>query len=325
MPRQLLLFANFGGPRNLREIPAFLQMLLTDEEVIRTSLPKWLQDFFFRRLAKKRSFQVARDYALIGGKSPIYEDTEWMAGAVAKRLSLPFLTFHRYLSATHESFIEEIESTSAKEIVVFPLFPQFSYATTGSIARWFSENLTEDTQEKLRWIRSYATHEKFISSHVGCIQDFLEQNSLQQADTYLLFSAHGLPRAFIQQGDVYQSECEDSFHKIRAHFSFAESLLCYQSQFGKEEWTQPYTSTLCKQLVKDKRKNAVCIPLSFTSDHIETLYEIEHLYLPIIRGSGLNAFRCPALNRREQWLQTIGSIIQEENTCCNQMLIRRKK
>src|SRR5690349_8717448 len=126
------LLVNFGGPRDLAEVEEFLVCLFQDQEVLRTPLPSLIHRFFFTRLAKKRARKVVHDYAVIGGKSPIYEDTEAIAKQIADLLGESVMTFHRYLPRTHASFIEMMQNVPENtEIRVFPLFAQFSYATTG--------------------------------------------------------------------------------------------------------------------------------------------------------------------------------------------------
>src|SRR5579885_3024221 len=135
------LIVNFGGPRNLEEIAPFLRELLTDQDVVRSGWPQFIHNILFSRIAKKRARQIAHDYALIGGGSPIYRDTEELARQLRTLLKAPVYTFHRYLTATHADFISKIQQDQADEIVVFPLFPQFSYSTTGSIAKWLQKRI----------------------------------------------------------------------------------------------------------------------------------------------------------------------------------------
>jgi ferrochelatase len=315
------LIVNFGGPRHPEEIEPFLCALLTDRDVIRTRLPLFLQNWMFRRVAKKRALKIREDYALIGGSSPIFADTEALAACIPG----PTLTFHRYLPATHGSFVEKIKGI-AGEIRVFPLFPQFSYATTGSIARWFEDHLPQERVRSLRWIPSYCTHPAFIRCSQTVIRTFLTAQGLKEEETILLFSAHGLPQQFILDGDIYESECCLSFAHIKSAFPKALPHLAYQSKFGRGEWLRPYTDETCENVLEwhQGRKNVVFVPLSFTSDHIETLFEIEHLYLPIIRSKGLSAYRCPALGGNAEWMQGIGQILQDAPTSPNHMLVRSK-
>lgn len=321
MIAEKLLIVNFGGPRNLEEVEPFLISLLTDRDVITSKLPDFIHKRLFTRIAKKRAQKVVHDYTLIGGKSPIYEDTEFIAEAVSKETGLPYLTFHRYLPATHGPFLEQMKQERDTHFIVFPLFPQFSYSTTGSIARWFSEHLVCD---QLHWIKSYPDDPYYVHAMVETIKEFLTSQGLEESETILLYSAHGLPQIYIDRGDIYQKECQRSFEAIAHHFPNALNKLSYQSKFGKGEWLRPYTDEFCHALLQPRQddKQVIFIPLSFTSDHVETLYEIEYQYLPIIRQRGLKAFRLPALNRHPTWIHAISKMIRSISKEMNDPLFR---
>lgn len=324
MSKTILLVVNFGGPRNQAEVSSFLRTLLTDEDVIRTSLPSFLQKALFKRIAKKRAPLVALDYEKIGGGSPIFADTEWMAEALGRILEIPALAFHRYLESTHASFLESLKNLQPEEILVFPLFPQFSYATTGSIARWFSDHLPLSCTKRMSWIKSYPQHKAYIGAFVALVREFLEEKKIEESEALLFFSAHGLPCQFIEEGDVYQKECIASYAAIAKQFPKAKSLLAYQSKFGKGEWLEPSTGDLCKkpeEFIGDK-KHVVFLPLSFSSDHIETLFEIEELYVGSLKAQRISAYRCPALGRRSDWVDAAAEIIKDRSFVSNQMLIR---
>lgn len=324
--KKTILLVNFGGPRSLAEVEPFLKELLTDREVIRTPFPQFIHNLIFRRTAKKRAKTVVHDYAEIGGRSPIFEDTEAIASLLAETSGASILTFHRYIPDTHKEFISMISKLQVKELIVFPLFPQFSYATTGSIAKWFSDYLPKTVVDKLRWVRSYCTNSAYVSCSQKLIREFLASKGLKEEESVLIFSAHGLPQTFIDTGDIYESECQLSFSEISKAFPHAKSILAYQSKFGRGKWLEPSTNDVCEKIhsYAENRKHAVVIPLSFTSDHIETLFEIEKLYLPLIKNQGLNAYRCPAFNRREDWIESIGKILECGNFSSTSALLRKK-
>lgn len=318
MIAEKLLIVNFGGPRHLAEVEPFLVELLTDRDVIDSKMPDWLHRRFFTYIARKRAKKIGIDYELIGGKSPIFEDTEKVAEAVAPGT----LTYHRYLPATHALFIEKMRQ--AKDLIVFPMFPQFSYTTTGSIARWFAQTLPEEVLYSLYWVRSYGDHPLYVQLIANKMRAFLSFHQLEESETLFLFSAHGLPKAYIDRGDPYQQECERSFAAIASHFPKALSHLTYQSKFGKGEWLRPYTDEFCARLLEPRAQDrqVVVIPLSFTSDHIETLFEVEYQYLPLIRSRGLQAYRLPALNQAKEWIQAIRTLSLELPKSRNHDLIR---
>ena len=313
------LIVNFGGPRNLEEIPSFLEALLCDRDVIRTPFPPFFHNWFFKRVAKKRALKVREDYEKIGGRSPIYFDTEKLKELLCKRLNAPIYTFHRYLPSTHADSLKAI--SNEKELIVLPLFPQFCYATTGSIARFFS------SYTNLRWIKSYANHPAFIASYQRKIRDFLNEKELKEEDTLLLFSAHGVPRKFVDEGDPYEKECELSYEGVMQAFPKAKGKLSYQSKFGRGEWLRPYTDEACEKILSwhEGRSSVVFVPISFTSDHIETLFEIEKLYLPLIEERRLKAYRCPALNLEPYWIDALETILKTSPLSDQPPLIRNKQ
>ena len=308
------LIVNFGGPRDLDEIAPFLIELLTDPDVIPSRMPRFLHNWLFTRIAKKRAIKIRPDYVEIGGKSPIYFDTEMLAQ------KLNALTFHRYLKATHSDSLKKIENSPSEIIRVFPLFPQFSYATTGSIARFFVEHLSPKTVRKLRWIQSYATHPAFLASYENRIRNALH---IEENKVALLFSAHGLPRAFVESGDIYEKECMETFEAMKKRFPLAVCKLSFQSKFGRGEWLRPYTDEMCRGANEWREsREIIVVPISFTSDHIETLYEVEKLYLPLLRETGASAKRCPALNLETDWIDAIQKIRESSPLISTEKLVK---
>ncbi len=321
--KKLYIIANFGGPRNPSEIAPFLQELLTDPEVIRTSLPSFLQKLLFSFIAKKRAKTVSKEYQKMGGKSPLFADTEKIGLLLEELLKEKVLCFHRYLPATHAAFFEAVKTRNPEEIIVFPMFAQFSYTTTGSIAKLFYRKISP--KEKVKWVFSYALHEGFIKNFVQNIQEAMERVGFLEEKTLLLFSCHGLPEEYVMQGDPYQKQCEESQQKILSFFPKAIGKIAYQSQFGKKKWIEPYTQEVCENITNysQGRDNVLIIPLSFTSDHLETLVEIEDMYLPLIQKNGLKAFRCPALNTEKRWVHAIVQILQESPLYETKRLLRK--
>lgn len=327
MKKTAYILVNFGGPRNLTEVKPFLKALLTDEDVIHPKLPSFLHRIMFSQIATKRAKTITHDYIVIGGSSPIFADTEALAEQLRQQGLSPLLTFHRYLTKTHAPFLKTIQQLDVDEILLFPLFPQFTYATTGSSARWFARYLPLPLVHKLRWIKSYPAHPAFIAAHQHNIQSFLQKNHISERETFFLFSAHGVPQSFISKGDIYEEECQASYRSIMKNFPLALGKLCYQSQFGPEEWLKPSTLNICETINqwREGRTHIVFVPISFTSDHIETLFEIERQYMSIIKAKDLAAWRVPALTLHPLWIKAILEIIGDETVgrCNHSMLIRR--
>ncbi len=323
--REPLLLANFGGPRTPTEVEPFLKSLLGDQEILPTALPPFLHRLIFSRVAAKRAPYIRKTYEVIGGGSAIWADTEYLKEVLARQWS-QVLSFHRYLDSTHSSSFEAIKRLdSSSPLTVFPLFPHFSRATTGSIATLFYKKLPRAVSERTFWIQSYATHPAYIKLWQEKIARFFQENGIAEKDAVLLFSAHSLPEKFIAEGDPYKKEVEASFEAIRAAFPDTLCKLTFQSKFGRGKWLEPETARSCRSLLEWARGREVVlfIPISFTSDHIETLYEIEKLYLPIAERRSYKAYRMAAFNREEGWLKAIEEIILTSKRVPIKELLRR--
>lgn len=318
MDKRVNILVDFGGPRSLDEIESFLIELLTDKDVVRNNLWSPLHRYLFKRVAKKRVLKVLPDYQKIGGKSPLYENTELLKEKLQSLLNEETLVFHRYLPQTHPTFFSSVQRFTSFRVV--PLFPQFTYATTGSCAKFFARHLPDHLVQKMRWLKSYPAHPLFVRSWVSLIAPYLEK------DAFLLFTFHGVPEKFIHSGDLYLDECLTSYRAVMAFFPEYSSLYAFQSQFGPDTWIQPSTQEVCEKIERwaKPHQKIVVIPLSFTSDHIETLYEIDQIYLPILKANHYEAVRVPALNQTPLWIETLHQLFLSQDWCNTQMLIRPK-
>lgn len=282
-----IILVSFGGPRSLKEVRPFLRELLCDQEMVRTPLPRWLHCALFSCIANRRAPSLAKKYRLIGGKSPIAYDTE----KLARGLSQDVLPFYRYLPATHSAFLEKLTAYSnEKELVAVTLYPQYSITTTGSAKQWIKHHAPPHLFSKIRWIDSYATHPAFVQGWVKQIRFLLEKEGIDEAHATLLFSAHSLPQSVIAQGDPYQTECTASYQAVAQAFPKAHTLLAYQSRPSRGRWLGPSTESICR--TAPLRPHVLIIPIAFTTDHIETLYEIEYEYFPLLKERGLIPHRC---------------------------------
>lgn len=295
------LLANFGGPRALWEVEPFLVALLTDPLVTGSFLNASVHRSLFTWIARKRTALLQRQYATIGGCSPIYEDTEKLAQQLSEYLQARVITFHRYLPNTHVRTITALTKTQGK-IIGLPLFPHFTYSVTGSIQKFFQTHITKP----IHWIAHFGSHPAFISSLVSHILCFLKEQEIPRDDCYLVFSAHSLPKKYIKKGDPYESQCQASYRTLCRELQI-DSTLSYQSKFGYGRWLTPSTKQVVNNLCSTK-SHVVIVPFSFVSDHIETLYEIDRLYLPPLRLR-YQAKRLPTLAASPQWPYALASIM----------------
>lgn len=313
------LLANFGGPRSANEIELFLTSLLTDPLVTGKFLCRSFHKHFFSLIAQRRSPKLARLYNLIGGASPIYKDTEQLAQTLSSHLQTPVITFHRYLPTTHTHTLCQLQSLAPHyTLEALPLFPHFTYSVTGSIANFFHQQLPSLS---LSWVPHFGTHPLFIMNTVQHIHHYLSTQNIPQDACCFLFSAHSLPMKMIRAGDPYQYQCEQSYQAIIHHLQPHESYLCYQSKFGFGQWLEPSIQHFIHTL-KTKKPYVVIVPFGFISDHIETLYEIEYLYLPVLKARKYQALRIPAIYSSPQWVETLKQILLDTDKYPTQHLIR---
>ncbi|WP_100934665.1 ferrochelatase [Candidatus Chlamydia corallus] len=315
------LLANFGGPRHAEDLQEFLISLLTDRDVTGTFLPKLLHRNLFTFIAKKRISKVLPQYESLEDWSPIYSDTEILAKRLSEICRTPVIPFHRYLPSTHKNTLDALRSLNTRSITGIPLFPHFTYSVTGSIVRFFMKHLPETP---ISWIPQFGSDPKFVSVITSHIQDCLQKSRILEKECCFLFSVHGLPVRYISQGDPYSKQCYESFSAITANFKEAENFLCFQSKFGPGKWLSPSTAQLCKNIQTDK-PNVIVVPFGFVSDHLETLYEIEKDYLPLLRSRGYQALRIPTIYGSPLWVSALAGIMKDNPTVAAQGLIKTGK
>lgn len=322
------ILVNFGGPRSQEEIAPFLKELLCDRDVVRTNFFPFFHQWFFSRIAERRAKKIHEEYLSMGGGSPIFSTTEALKETLTKEWKIPILSFHRYIPSLHASFVHEVieSSKNIDKWRVIPLFPQFSFVTTGSCARFFGDHLPQNILNRMEWVQSYPNHALFIKAWETQIKKHLIEVKKEEKETLFLHTAHGVPIKCIESGDIYEKECQKTFFALSACFPESKHLLCYQSKFGKDPWLTPSTEDISKNIQKytEGKSHVVFLPFTFTSDHIETLVEIEKQYIPLITDSGFSSSRVPCFTQEETFCNTLLSLFKDSSSITTEMLIRKK-
>ncbi len=309
----VLLF-NLGGPETMADVRPFLFNLFSDPDIIRVrndALRKslaWL-------IATTRQRKSRDLYRQIGGGSPLRRITEEQARALSIRLAERGCPRRVYVGMqcwkpSIQSAIEKILSDQIRQLVVLPLFPQFSVTTTGSCLKHFDSLLAEQgvTAPRTHTIREWYADPHYLEAMADTIRETAEQFSIRQ-DIHILYSAHSIPERYVTEGDPYQSQTEETVTRLNAalgnEFSWS---LAYQSKVGPVKWLGPATKDVIVQLGREGRRVLV-VPISFVSDHIETLQEIDILYRDLAQQSGIREFRrAPALNSRAKFIDALASL-----------------
>jgi ferrochelatase len=320
MSRVGVLLLNLGGPEQLEDVRPFLFNLFSDPEIIRLPV-KWLQKPLAWLISTSRAKKSQENYSQIGGGSPLRHITEEQAQALKQRLEVKGQTAEIYIGMRYwypftEEAIARIKRDRIEELVILPLYPQFSISTSGSSFRLLERLWNEDpgmNQVRYTVIPSWYARPGYVRAMADLITQELDQLP-DPSQGHIFFSAHGVPVSYVEEaGDPYQREIEHCVELIvQALNRSNEHTLAYQSRVGPVEWLQPYTEDAIAELAERGVKELVVVPISFVSEHIETLQEIDMEYREIAAEAGIETFRrVPALNTHPGFIDDMAAMVIE--------------
>lgn len=324
MKTAIVLF-NLGGPDDLASVEPFLVNLFSDREIIELPLGAAMQPLMARVIAKMRGPSVRRNYERIGGGSPQLRITRAQAEALEEQLNAgfsgarPYQVFiaMRYSRPSSSDALEAIAAAGIRRIVTLTLFPHWSKATTGSSRNEFERALADP-----RWaanafevshIEHYYDDPGYLDAMTATVRDAWEAIPVARRNrTVILFSAHGLPQKFIQDGDPYVAHIQATRWGILERLDLPNrQLLAYQSRTGPVKWLGPGTEDVIEDLGREGVKDLFVIPLSFVSDHIETLYEVDLLFADAAREAGISGYYRPdALNTHPLFINALTGLVR---------------
>ncbi len=318
----VILF-NLGGPDSPSAVKPFLFNLFNDRAII--SLPQPLRFLLAKFISGRREKKARKIYAQIGGKSPLLEFTQQQAYALEKELSFVgnFKTFitMRYWNPRASEVIKDVKKYDPNQIILLPLYPQFSSATSQSSIDEFQRKITSHfasskTKIIVKTICCYPSEADFIKAHALLIKQTILKHYSDFAQFRFLFSAHGLPQKVIDAGDPYVFQVKETTKKIVENLaeilskklSEIDAKVCYQSKVGRLQWTSPSLDQEIKRAALDK-KIPIIVPVSFVSDHSETLVELDLEYKEMAESLGIKKYlRVPALNADGMFIKSLANI-----------------
>jgi protoporphyrin/coproporphyrin ferrochelatase len=268
-----------GGPDSLEAIEPFLFNLFCDPDII---------DFPFARIGRKplaklisstRARKVQHHYATIGGGSPIRRFTEQQARALQRKLAESGLNARcfvamRYWHPFTGEAIEQLRAARCDEVVLLPLYPHYSSTTTGSSLNEWRRQFREALP--VHCVEPFYRHELYLQALVEKIDETLARFADPERPE-IVFSAHSVPVAVIEKGDPYQHQIEETTELLMQRGGWRNHhRLCYQSKVGASKWLQPSLHTALRELAAEENREVCVVPVSFVSDHVETLGEIDH-------------------------------------------------
>jgi ferrochelatase len=336
-----VILLNLGGPDSLGAVRPFLYNLFCDRKIIRLG-PPFFQKPIAWLISSLRSRKTRKIYSLIGGRSPLLDITIKQAEALEKALNqksefsppkadqnsevnnsqlstYDSRLFKVYIGMRYwHPFIEEvvpnISRDGVKKLVALSMYPHYSHATTGSSLSHLKEVISEYPIEVI-YISSWYDHPLYIEALIEVIQRGLDSftSSGRRAgwgDIKVLFSAHNLPESLIKEGDPYVSQIKGTISEVTKRLNIEWSL-SYQSKSGPVKWLEPSTDEMLKRFAESGYKNILLVPISFVSDHIETLYEIDILYKGMARRLGIMLKRVDSLNTHPLFIDALKDIVMK--------------
>ncbi len=318
-----ILLLNLGGPDSLQAVRPFLYNLFSDRDIIRLG-PSFLQKPIAWFISARRSGKSKNMYALIGNKSPILDITTAQAKALETDMNsslitrYPFISFKVYTGMRYwhpfvKDSVRQILDDGITDIIAVTLYPQYSKATTGSSVSELKRVL-KGRDVSVTCIEQWYDFPFYIDALAELV--YLGISEIGEKDFEILFSAHNLPEDFILQGDPYVEHTKRTIDEVMKrlslepyHITAVKWHLSFQSKSGPVRWMKPSTEETITGLARRGVRNVLVVPVSFVSDHIETLYEIDILYKDLAGRHGMNLKRCQSLNTSEKFIEALKELV----------------
>lgn len=307
----IILF-NLGGPDSLEAVHPFLRNLFSDPAII--TLPAWLRLPLASFIARGRTAKALSIYQQIGGGSPIVGQTEAQARALEKALGIGAGSEHewrgyvcmRYWHPLTQAVVRSVGRFAPDRIVLLPLYPQFSTTTTASSFKAWKQ--AASFRASTVSIESYPTQPGFIQASVELVKQGLQEAGA--GAKRVLFSAHGLPEKIVKAGDPYQRQVEQTAAAIGAQLGNVDWSVCYQSRVGPLKWIGPSTEAEIHRASIDRR-GIVLYPLSFVSEHSETLVELDIDYRRLANEAGASTYvRVPTVGTHPLFMEGLADLVR---------------
>jgi len=316
MKKAVILF-NLGGPDKPESVEPFLFNLFNDPAII--NIPSIFRYPLAKFISKKRAPIAKNIYKEIGNKSPILELTQNQAKSLENNLlkkgNYKCFIVMRCWHPRASNVIKKVREYNPEEIILLPLYPQYSTSTSGSsINEWRDLCKKENYNVKTKTICCYPTENNFIASHISLINKTLKV--IEDNNFKLIFSAHGLPMSKIKKGDPYQWQVEETVKKIMSNLENKNLnyVISYQSRVGPLKWIGPLTNEAIIKHSKEK-KGIVIVPIAFVSEHSETLVELDIEYKKLAEKNGCSFYkRVAALGTEKNFIKGLTELVLKQET-----------
>jgi len=315
-PDTAVLVLQSGGPDTTRHVRRFIRRMLSDRAIL--AMPGAVRIPLAAAIALFRAPRVGRQYARIGGGSPIRKHTEAQAARLEEALlrlghALPVLVGMRYSDPSIEAAVERVRRMGGiRELVLLPLFPQYSGTTTGSAFAAVERAARDVPGLRLVPIPDWADERRYAEAVAGTIDTALSRLTLRgRRRPVVLFSAHGLPVRYVEDGDPYPDRVAATVRAVEEAMGDAmpRHSVCYQSRLGPVKWLEPNTHDAILAAAAEGASAVVLVPIAFVCDHLETLYEMDVEYRAVAEGAGVEFARAPALNDSAELATALAAVV----------------
>lgn len=314
-----VVLLQFGGPDSPEAVEPFLYNLFSDNDIVQVPFPALFQKPLARRISKSRAPVVGGKYGEIGGKSPILEKTTEQQQALQRELderfgkgTIPVIIAMRYWKPFTDDAVMQLQALKIKNVVLLPLYAQYSKVNAGSsYAEWERATKKLGAQFEERRIVSYHLNPLYIDAMRERLDAALAK--FNGTKPYILFSAHGIPIDLVFEGDLYPVHITETMEAMMKERPGYEYSLSYQSKIGPKQWLEPSTEEKVEELGHNGLKNLLVVPISFTSDHIETLHELDIELREEAEHEGITNFVvAEALNSSPKFIAALAEMVERE-------------
>ncbi len=315
-PKIAVIVFQLGGPDTLSAVEPFLYNLFCDPDIINFPGSFLARKPLAKYISTTRSKVVGKNYAEIGGGSPIRRLTEQQASAlqaalISRNVDARVHVAMRYWHPdTSEAIAALASGPPPDELVLLPLYPHYSFATTGSSLKEWNRLYKPNPQIPVRTVDHFYDHPSYVAAIVERINSVLTTLP-DPAGVHLVFSAHGLPMALVEKGDPYPQHIAATVDLVRKAGAWPNPhVLCFQSKVGPQKWLQPPLTGTIEKMARDGIRRILVVPISFLTEHIETLHEINIEARHQAASQGITDFQMmPALNNSPLLIDALADLV----------------
>lgn len=314
-----VVLLNLGGPDSLEAVEPFLYNLFVDPDIINFPGSFLFRNWLAKLISSKRHPRIQEQYKQIGGKSPLKDFTLGQARLLEEKLNERYpakvYAAMRYWHPFTEEVLDELEKEKITKVILLPLYPQYSKATTeSSVKEWKKQLALRPKPPEIEWslIEHYYDFNPYIEAFVERINQGLEKFAPEKrGNVHLLFSAHGTPMKLVREGDPYSDHIRKTVELVMKQGGFSQKhSLCWQSKVGPQKWLTPSTPDTIKELANEGEKLMLAIPIAFASDHLETLFEVGIEFRHLAKQCGVEQFEVTeGLNYSEKFIDALKQLV----------------